>query len=213
MADYKNIVSHTLYHEGGKSKDPDDNAAKNPVPDGSGYHTNKGVTWTSFVALAPKIGYTPTANLFYTMPTEIWLKIYKIGYWDKVGGDQIKSQAIANMLAQRAWGSGSKKANTMVQELLNEFGYKIPIDGKTGSTTTNAINQATNNKVKEKKFYDALYQKNMAWLKSLSDWPKYKNGWTKRMNSLYDSGLELIKGNPIKTAFFFSDGDNSNNLS
>lgn len=213
MADYKNIVSHTLYSEGGKSKDPDDNAAKNPVPDGTGYHTNKGVTWAAFVGLAPKIGYTPTAALFYAMPTTIWLKIFKVGYWDKVSGDTIKSQAVANMLAQRAWGSGATKANTMVQELLNQFGYKVPIDGKTGAGTVAAINQATNGKIKERNFYDAFYKKNMAWLQSLSDWPKYKNGWTKRMNSLYDSGLDLIKGNPVKTAFFFNSDDTSNHIS
>lgn len=213
MADYKNIVSHTLYHEGGKSRDPEDNAAKNPVPDGTGYHTNKGVTWSTFVSLGPKIGYNPTAQLFYVMPTEIWLKIYKQGYWDKIGGDGIKSQAIANMLAQRAWGSGSKKANEMIQQLLNEFGFKIPIDGKTGSETISAINQATSTKIKERKFYDAFYKKNMAWLQSLSDWWKYKNGWNKRMNSLYDSGLDLIKGNPVKTAFFFDGNDTSNHFS
>lgn len=213
MANYKNIVTHTLYHEGGKSKDPDDNAARNPVPDGSGYHTNKGVTWSSFVALAPKVGYTPTASLFYTMPTEIWLKIFKLGYWDKVGGDGIKSQAVADMLAQRAWGSGSSKANSMIQQLLNQFGYKVAITGVTNSQTVNAINQATNSKLKEQKFYDAFFHKNMDWLKSLSDWPKYKNGWTKRMNSLYNSGIELIKGNPVKTAFFFDGNDTTNHLS
>ena len=165
MADYKNIVSHTLYHEGGKSRDPEDNAARNPVPDGTGYHTNKGVTWTTFVALAPKIGYSPTAQLFYVMPVEIWLKIYKQGYWDKVGGDGIRSQAVANMLAQRAWCSGSKKANEMIQELLNQYGYKFPVDGKTGAITVNAINQATSNKIKERSFYDAFTKRT---------WPGYK---------------------------------------
>ena len=213
MANYKNTVSHTLYSEGGKSKDPDDNAARNPVPDGSGYHTNKGVTWASFVVLAPKIGYTPTAQLFYTMPTEIWLKIFKIGYWDKIGGDSINSQAVADMLAQRAWGSGSTKANSLVQQLLNKFGYTVPVDGKTGNATIAAINQATNSKLKERKFYDAFYQANMNWLKSLDDWNKYKNGWSKRMDKLYASGLEAIKGNPVKTAFFFNGDDTVNNLS
>lgn len=213
MADYKNIVAHTLYSEGGKSKDPADNAARNPVPDGSGYHTNKGVTWSTFVALSPVIGYKATADLFYVMPTEIWLKIFKVGYWDKVGGDKIKSQAIANMLAQRAWGSGSSKANTMIQQLLNEFGYKVSIDGKTGNGTVSAINLATNNKAKERKLYDALYEKNMAWLRSLSDWPRYKNGWSTRMDKLYNSGLELIKGNPVKTAFFFSNDNGVDHIS
>lgn len=213
MANYKNIVTQTLYHEGGKSKDPDDNASRNPVPDGSGYHTNKGVTWTSFVALAPKVGYTPTAALFYTMPTEIWLKIFKLGYWDKVGGDGIKSQAVADMLVQRAWGSGSTKANKMIQQLLIDFGHKVFVTGVTNTQTVNAINLATNSKIKEKKLYDEFYKRNMAWLQSLSDWPKYRNGWTKRMNSLYDSGLQLIKGNPIKTAFFFDGNDTSNHIS
>lgn len=213
MANYKNRISHTLYHEGGLSKDKNDSASANPVPDGSGNHTNKGVTWASFVALAPSVGYKASAELFYKMPTEIWLKIFKNGYWDKVGGDSIKSQAIADMLAQRAWGSGATKANKLIQELLVKNGYKVAIDGKTGAATIAAINNATNTIAKEKQFYNEFYKKNMAWLQSLSVWNIYKNGWTKRMNELYTSGLDLIGNNKGKTAFFFNNDSSSDNIS
>lgn len=214
MADYKNTVSRTLHHEGGLSKDPKDaSAAKNPVPDGKGYHTNKGVTWATFTSLASKLGYIATPALFYQMPMDIWLKIFKVGYWDAIDGTNIKSQAVANMLVQRAWGSGASRANTMIQQLLNELGYKVAIDGKKGNATTSAINRATATKAKEKEFVKKFFDKNMAFLKSLSVWPVYKNGWTKRWDELYKSSLDLVEGNPVKTAFFFNDSDTDSDIS
>lgn len=213
MANYKNIVAHTKYSEGGKSKDPRDNASANPVPDGSGYHTNKGVTWATFVSLAPKIGYQATAAVFYVMPMDIWLKIYKIGYWDKIDGDNIKSQAVADMLVSRAWGSGSTRANKMIQQLLVDKGYKVAITGVKNPSTTAAINLANNTIAKEKSFYNEFKNRNLAYLMSLDDWETYKNGWTTRLNKLYANGLSTIGANPGQTAFFFDGHPDSDHIS
>lgn len=40
------------------------------------------------------------------MPHEIWLKIAKGGYWDKLNLDTVKSQAVANVMFSWCWGSG-----------------------------------------------------------------------------------------------------------
>ena len=41
-------LDYILKWEGGLSKHPRDSAARHPLPDGSGYHTNKGITWRVF---------------------------------------------------------------------------------------------------------------------------------------------------------------------
>jgi hypothetical protein len=52
-------LDYILKWEGGLSKHPRDSAARHPLPDGSGYHTNKGITWRVFV---PNMG-TPNKPL------------------------------------------------------------------------------------------------------------------------------------------------------
>ena len=114
MADYKIVVPHILKSEGGLSKNPNDNASAYPVPDGSGYHTNKGVTWLTFVNLAPKIGYAVSPKLFYEMPSDLWGQIFKQGYWNQFLGDTISAQAVANMFADGFWiGGGSKQVKAV----------------------------------------------------------------------------------------------------
>jgi lysozyme family protein len=55
MADASKIIPHILQWEGGLSRNPADTASKNPAPCSyngkTGYHTNKGVTYTTLQAL------------------------------------------------------------------------------------------------------------------------------------------------------------------
>ena len=61
MANYKKIMPFVRKWEGGLSNNKSDNASKNPSPceynGKKGWHTNKGVTWTTFKGSA-NLGYT-----------------------------------------------------------------------------------------------------------------------------------------------------------
>src|ERR1700690_3252638 len=103
MADYTKIIPLILEVEGGLSKSKADAASADPVPDGSGYHTNKGITWTTFKQAAPACGFIASPELFYSMPEYVWNAIFKNLYWDKISGDKINSQAIADTLVDWAW--------------------------------------------------------------------------------------------------------------
>jgi hypothetical protein len=50
--------------EGGLSKDSRDQAAKDPVPDGSGYHTNIGITWQKAAILQPRSCFIKCQKIF-----------------------------------------------------------------------------------------------------------------------------------------------------
>lgn len=199
MADYKNIVSDILFFEGGLSKDKNDTASKNPVPDGTGNHTNKGVTWATFVNLGKQLGYNPTIKLFYEMPKNIWLEIYKRGFWDYIKAGSLNSQAIANLYVQMAWGSGRDTAINQMFDWLNRY-KKNFVTSKTKDNIIKALNSISQSS-DEMKLFLFLWEQRMLFLQSLKNWSIYKNGWTKRMNKIKESGILLIQDNNLKKKY------------
>lgn len=199
MADYKNIVSDILFFEGGLSKDKNDTASKNPVPDGTGNHTNKGVTWATFVNLGKQLGYNPTIKLFYEMPKNIWLEIYKRGFWDYIKAGSLNSQAIANLYVQMAWGSGRDTAINQMFDWLNRY-KKNFVTSKTKDNIIKALNSISQSS-EEMKLFLFLWEQRMLFLQSLKNWSIYKNGWTKRMNKIKESGILLIQDSDLKKKY------------
>lgn len=133
MADYKFPIPFFLKKEGGLSRATTDSASRNPSPctfnGKTGYHTNKGVTYSSFVGLAPKLGYSPSCENFLSMPTSIWGKIFKNGYWNFWKCDNIPYQSVADFMCWTVWGSGggswSKKSGSIgfLYGFLKSKGY------------------------------------------------------------------------------------------
>lgn len=141
MADFKRIIPLIKVKEGGLSKDPKDNAARRPVPDGSGNHTNKGITWGTFVDNAKALGYQPTTALFYQMPDNVWERIFKRLYWDAINGDNINSLGVAFAMTDFAFNSGpGNAARVMQQTLKHNFNFRLKEYGVIGPVSTNAIN-------------------------------------------------------------------------
>jgi lysozyme family protein len=136
-------LDYILKWEGGLSKHPRDSAARHPLPDGSGYHTNKGITWRVFRS---QYGNSEQAvNRFYKMTHDDFRGIYKL-YWNGVKADSIESQILAEYVTDFAWGSGVAGASRQVQKWLNSQGYKVGVDGKIGNQTVTAINQLIEDK-------------------------------------------------------------------
>lgn len=184
--------------EGGLSKLRGDQAAKDPVPDGSGYHTNKGVTWSTFKGLASKIGYVATPKLFYEMPFNIWLSIYKIGFWNPMNADNINNQIIAELLADWAWGSGPGIAARQTQLYLISKGYKIAADGAFGPVSTKALNDLIK-KQGAQKTYEEIFKYRVNWIKRLGSNPAYSeflNGWLNRLSDFYTITKDKVTKNP-----------------
>lgn len=191
MSDYKLYVEFTKIAEGGLSKAKTDTASKYPVPDGSGYHTNKGITWTSFKRLGSILGYNPTPALFYQMPEWLFLKIFK-HYWDSAKANLIKSQAMANIIFQSMWGGGYKNLVTDIQNFLRLKGYsKVIADGVIGNETAKAIN---NFSIKnEMELYEYTHNERLKYLRSLSSYKDNGTGWESRMEKLKEFANILIQ--------------------
>ncbi len=185
MANYKLLIPLLRKNEGGLSNAKTDPARVDPVPDGTGNHTNNGVTWGTFKWAAPRLGYTATPALFYEMPKWVWEGIYKKLFWDKLRGDEIKSQGIADMLVDFAYNAGVGAAIKLAQYVL--LGMHSGT-GQVGPKTLDALNHKD-----YKKTLDKLYNGRLAFYKSLTTlWPIYAVGWTNRLNSVYDFAKKNI---------------------
>jgi len=191
MINYKNIVPFIKIKEGGISANPKDSASNNPSPCGKDskgypYHTNKGIQWATFKALASKGGYTASCDNFLKMPDDIWNKIYKIGFWDEVQGDRIQNQAIANTFVEMVWGSGigSVSRGTGAVGWLNSFFKKNYNQNLTTITQMVDFVNKLDNEGKTPDLFEKLNNFRVAKYKSLNQ-PTFLSGWLNRLNSFY----------------------------
>lgn len=236
MADIKYIIPFTYKWEGGLSRATTDSASKNPANispytiDGkTGWHTNKGITYSVFKEGAKKYGYQDTLENWKTMPHDIWLKITRNGYWDKLKLDNVKSQAVANVLFSWIWGSGYAWV-PRVSKYLKSNGidwtggsYVKDANGKSVLKLASDFNQISDklnqlvDKVGEKKAFDDLAEQKKQFLLSLKGttsnpvtdkYPQgvYTDGWMNRLAdlqkysyTLFGDVADVVKKNLGKT--------------
>lgn len=104
---------------------------------------------------------------------------YKSQFWDKIKGDEINSQEVANALYDFAVNSGVSRAVKSIQEVLG-----VGVDGAIGNQTITAINTKFEgaelcNKLcdKRKAFFEAIAKKGQN--------AKFLNGWLNRVKDFY----------------------------
>ena len=108
---------------------------------GSGFQAGTNMS-ISAPALSSWRGYPVTEVAMRALTESEALQIYRAKYWDKIKGDLIHSQLIADFAADMkssAGGNGIKQ----LQKALNEMGAGISIDGSVGPQTLFAINEKT----------------------------------------------------------------------
>lgn len=207
MADHRLIVEINQKWEGGASADPNDKGLRYGHSgvlgkDGGDkrhpnnyIHTNKGVLWGTYVSYCKQKGKTPSAKEFIDMNQSLWLDIFKTLFWDKINGDNIKSQAIAEILVEAIWVGGADGMIKTLQRFLNENGASpiLSVDGGVGKATYTALNKYANTKAKEMKIVELLTNQRLNWYKGLSDFYRYGKGWTDRVNEVYARAVELVK--------------------
>lgn len=180
MADYRIIIPFILEKEGGLSRATTDTASKSPAPctiNGvTGWHTNKGVTYSTFKSLSSKLGYQPSCSNFQNMPSDIWQSIFKKGYWDALNLDSVNSQAVANVAADFAWGAGPKTAAKKLQYAVNTVsGSSLVVDGVIGPKTIKAINASN-----QQQLFDVYASLKDSYYKSLPNQQANQKGWSIR---------------------------------
>lgn len=190
MANSNNITPFITKWEGGLSRNPADSASANPAPwpykGVTGWHTNKGVTYSTFVSLAPLLKYQATPDNFFIMPNEIWNKIFKRGYWDSWHLDKLNSQSIADLIADFAWGSGIAGSFNSIKKYLATKGYSV----KNTFEAVEALNKIT--VINGKEIFLELVKWRENFFKGLNQ-PAFTTGWLNRLNDLKNLGLQTIQ--------------------
>lgn len=193
MANINNAnLDYILRWEGGLSKHQRDSASRHPVPDGSGNHTNKGVTWRVFASIYGNSA--DAVQRFYKMTHEDFKGIYAL-YWKGVKADSITSQIIAEYVADFAWGSGVSGSSRQVQRWLNTQGVKVGVDGKIGMQTVTAINQLIKTEG-EKAVFVSLQAHRMSFLSHLKDFDVFGRGWYNRLDDFAKYAFITFNGKP-----------------
>ena len=191
MVDYKNLVGFIKLKEGGLSGDKQDLASSTPSncgKDSKGrlYHTNKGITWATFKGLASKGGYTASCDNFLKMPDDVWLKVYKVGFWNEVQGDRIKNQAIANTFVEMNWGSGlgSISRGTGTLGWLNRFFQKNYNQNLTSISQMVDFVNKLDDEGKTPELFEKLNDFRASKYVALNQ-PTFTKGWLNRLNAFY----------------------------
>jgi lysozyme family protein len=191
MAVYTKIVSFIKTKEGGLSSATTDTASNNPSNCGKGsngkpYHTNKGITWSTFKGLSAKLGYSATCENFIKMPDDIWGKIYKDGFWNPMQGDRIQNQAIANTFVEMAWGSGvgsNTSSKGAIAYLKNFFKSKYNKSFDNITQIVDYVNELDNSG-QTPQLFEKLYDFRKSLYTSFNQ-PSNLKGWINRLDSFY----------------------------
>ena len=165
MADYRILKPFILKWEGGFVNDPND----------SGGATNKGVTLATFRKYK---GASATVDDLKAITDEDWTAIFKQMYWDKCRADNIASQAVANLIVDWYWMSGTN-AIKYVQRLIG-----TTEDGIVGKQTIALLNAKGDRLAPHiynyrKDFYHRI-------VANRPTQKRFLRGWLNRLNALME---------------------------
>lgn len=123
MANAKKAIPNILRWEGGYSSHPADT---------DGGCTMKGITLYTFRQF---YGHAKTCDDLKRITDDQWYHIFRAGYWDRLNGDKIENQSIADLCVDMAWGSGTV---TAIKKIQRELGTTP--DGVVGQKTLALLN-------------------------------------------------------------------------
>jgi lysozyme family protein len=176
MADFNLFLPKLLTFEGGFVDDPAD-------PGGT---VNKGVTLQTLLACSQALlGVAPTLDNLRALTDAQAGIIYKARYWDKLRGDEIANQGLAELLVD-FYVSAGNVAVSALQQALNELGKALPVNGVFDDATFAALDASPApdlfSRLREVRvnYYTALATRSPAL-------QPFLQGWLNRANSFVES--------------------------
>lgn len=171
--------------EGGLSRKTSDTASNNPAPwtyqGVTGWHTNKGITYTTFINNAARLGYAPTADNFFKMPDELWLKILEGTYMAAYPLQKIAHlPRIQAVIITWAWGSGVGGSEGYLADFQRE---EMGIND-TNITPTEIVDNFRKRitPLNEKIWFEKLNKRRADDFSHMGTYAQNKNGWLNRLN-------------------------------
>lgn len=167
MADFNKAIEHILKWEGGLVDHPND----------PGGLTNRGITIKTFRQYAHLINVAGTKQNLIALTEQQARNLYHEIYWQRIQGDKIDNQNIANALLDGHVNMGFNGIKIMQREA------GVLADGVVGPKTLFAINSADAHTLFDG-YQDAreIYYRRLAERKSKMQ--VFLNGWLNRVNDL-----------------------------
>jgi lysozyme family protein len=172
MASFDVFLPMVLRFEGGYVDDPAD----------PGGETNKGITMTVFQHCAHELlGIDPTSQNLKNLTDGQAGRIYKVLYWDKIRGDALESQNLANIVCDFYVNAGTN-ATKLLQSIVAGLGAQVVQDGVIGTATLQALRSLDSQEVYRRYRQGRIdyYQRLVNARPSLS---KFLDGWLNRVNA------------------------------
>ena len=169
MASFDLFLPILLKNEGGYVDDPED----------PGGETNKGVTMDTFCSCSHELlGLDPTSeNLKILTDAQAGIS-YKTLYWNKIQGDAIALQPLADIVCDFYVNSGTHTTK-LLQNVLIGMSANLVADGVIGQASLQALAALPQDEV-----YRQYKQGRIAYYQNLGQkYPKFLNGWLNLVNS------------------------------
>src|SRR5712691_8504332 len=169
MATFDIFLPMLLRFEGGYVNNPRD----------PGGETNKGVTMKTFSGCSHELlGIDPTSDNLKALTDGQAGIIYKALYWNKMQGDAIALQDLANIVCDFFVNAGTH-ATKLLQTVMIGMGANISPDGVIGPGTIQALGSLAQDEV-----YRQFKQGRIDYYQNLGQkFPEFLNGWLKRANT------------------------------
>lgn len=147
-------------------------------PDDPGGATMIDVTLATFAAYRRRRSMpSPTKTDLRGITFGEWEDILKTMFWDRMKADNVRSQAIANIIVDWIWASGP----SAIRRIQTAVGVKA--DGIVGPLTLQAINEADAGTL----FTNIRRMREIHYRQCRGAW-KYLHGWLRRLNAIRPDG-------------------------
>lgn len=175
MADFNRAIPIILKHEGGfvwHEADP-------------GGATNRGIIFSLFKQYASALELEPTVEVLKTLTEDQAKFIYREHFWDKMRGDDFRSQAVADIVFDGFVNMGGRALRMLQLEI------GVTVDGIIGAGTLAIVNAADPELVFNG-YKDAriLYYNDLAERKP--SMKVFLKGWLSRINSFNYHNYQTI---------------------
>jgi hypothetical protein len=164
---FDRCVAVTLSYEGGFADNPAD-------PGGA---TNFGITLRTLEAF---LGHAATVDDVRNMSSSTAIEIYRANYWNQMRCGDLPA-GVDLMVFDYGVNSGNATAVEALQGLV-----RVTQDGAIGPVTLGAVAQAA-----PLTLVNGLAQARMTYLRSLSTFAEFGNGWTKRVSDVQQKAQKM----------------------
>lgn len=178
MASFDVNMSTVIKAEGGYQNDPGDSAN---FCGGVNAGTKYGV---SAIGYKNAFGKCPSPDTMRNLTIDTAKQVGKVNYWDKINGDKVLNQSVADMMFSYIWGSGASEISSIKAVANAIYGKRFSVENDNPITDKEV---EVINSLDQEKFWLALREFRINFFHNLvkkdpNKYGKYLEGWLNRMS-------------------------------